>query len=198
MGNRDDRFRSSYDPMFSGRGKAELPKEPAETDRAELRACGDPNCVSCNLHTGRVSSSSDGRARADEVRNVTLNEMRRIIFESVLGSTAEFMMPFDHSAPERGDPKREPPPSYIEARKAVQAYLKPVPEQTFADIVGNDDALSTLRDAIQAPVKHKALYEAYGMKMPKGALLSGPPATWRAGAPEWSRRGWSSFRAVQD
>src|SRR5204863_180748 len=41
--------------------------------------------------------------------------------------------------------------------------------------VGNEAALEQLRDAIQAPVKHKELYQAYGMKMPKGALLSGPP-----------------------
>ncbi len=48
-------------------------------------------------------------------------------------------------------------------------------EQSFDDIIGNDAALSQLRDAIRAPVEHKELYEAYGMKMPKGALLSGPP-----------------------
>jgi len=32
-----------------------------------------------------------------------------------------------------------------------------------------------LKDAIVAPVEHKDLYEFYNMKMPKGALISGPP-----------------------
>lgn len=62
-----------------------------------------------------------------------------------------------------------------EARSAVEKWLTTAPDQSFDDIVGNEDALEQLRDAIQAPVTHKALYEAYGMKMPKGALLSGPP-----------------------
>jgi SpoVK/Ycf46/Vps4 family AAA+-type ATPase len=68
-----------------------------------------------------------------------------------------------------------PPASFAKAREAVEQWLCPAPEQAFEDIVGNEAALEQLKDAIQAPVRHKALYEAYGMKMPKGALLSGPP-----------------------
>lgn len=68
-----------------------------------------------------------------------------------------------------------PPESYKEARKQVEDWLIKAPEQAFEDIVGNEEALEQLRDAIRAPVEHKELYEAYGMKMPKGALLSGPP-----------------------
>jgi SpoVK/Ycf46/Vps4 family AAA+-type ATPase len=67
------------------------------------------------------------------------------------------------------------PASYSAARKEVEKWLAKAPDQSFDDIVGNDEALSQLREAIQAPVKHKDLYAAYGMKMPKGALLSGPP-----------------------
>lgn len=69
----------------------------------------------------------------------------------------------------------DPPPSYTSARSAVSKYISTAPEQQFSDIVGNEEALAQLRDAIEAPVKYKALYEAYGMKMPKGGLLSGPP-----------------------
>ncbi len=68
-----------------------------------------------------------------------------------------------------------PPESYKAARKEVEDWLIKAPEQAFDDIIGNEEALEQLRDAIKAPVEHKALYEAYGMKMPKGALLSGPP-----------------------
>ena len=68
-----------------------------------------------------------------------------------------------------------PPSTYIAAREAVKKWIVDAPDQSFDDIIGNDEALEQLRDAIEAPVKHKALYEAYGLKMPKGALLSGPP-----------------------
>lgn len=67
------------------------------------------------------------------------------------------------------------PASYKKARELIEKWISKAPEQSFDDIVGNEEALGLLRDAIEAPVKHKALYEAYGMKMPKGALLSGPP-----------------------
>ena len=84
------------------------------------------------------------------------------------------------------------PESFTKARKAVETWLIKAPEQEFEDIVGNDEALSQLRDAIQAPVKYKELYAAYGMKMPKGAMLSGPPGCGktmfaRAGASEMKR-----------
>jgi len=65
--------------------------------------------------------------------------------------------------------------AYKDAREEVEKWLSKAPQQAFEDIVGNDAALEQLRDAVQAPVTHKELYEAYGMKMPKGALLSGPP-----------------------
>ncbi len=65
--------------------------------------------------------------------------------------------------------------SYRQARERVEEYLHEAPKQSFDDIIGNEDALSQLQDAIEAPVKHKKLYEAYNMRMPKGALLCGPP-----------------------
>lgn len=67
------------------------------------------------------------------------------------------------------------PATFTAARAEVEDWLITAPDQSFDDIVGNDAALALLRDAIEAPVKHKELYEAYGMKMPRGALLSGPP-----------------------
>lgn len=68
-----------------------------------------------------------------------------------------------------------PPISYTNARHAVKDWLIKAPDQNFDDIIGNEEALAQLKDAIQAPVKHRNVYQAYGMKMPKGALLSGPP-----------------------
>jgi SpoVK/Ycf46/Vps4 family AAA+-type ATPase len=66
-------------------------------------------------------------------------------------------------------------PEEADSFDAVEQHLISCTDQAFADIIGNDDALASLRDAIEAPVKYAELYKAYGMKMPKGALLSGPP-----------------------
>lgn len=68
-----------------------------------------------------------------------------------------------------------PPMEYTEARRHVEKYIRAAPEQSFSDIIGNEDALERLKDSIEAPVKNKELYERYKMPMPKGALLYGPP-----------------------
>ena len=67
------------------------------------------------------------------------------------------------------------PATYISARSAVAKWLIKAPEQAFDDIAGNDEALALLRDAIRGPFDRAKLYKAYGMRMPKGALLYGPP-----------------------
>lgn len=72
-------------------------------------------------------------------------------------------------------PKREPPDSYKKAREEVEDFILKADKQSFTDIVGNEEALEGLVDAVEAPVKYGELYKAYGMKMPKGAVLTGPP-----------------------
>lgn len=64
---------------------------------------------------------------------------------------------------------------YNMARQSVAKWIVTPDENSFDDIVGNDDALAKLRDAITAPVEQAELYAAYGMKPPKGAMLYGPP-----------------------
>jgi SpoVK/Ycf46/Vps4 family AAA+-type ATPase len=93
------------------------------------------------------------------------------------GFDQEFVVSLSDMAfiPSRESAPSGPPSSYTEARKAVEKWISASPEQAFDDIVGNSEALQLLRDAIEAPIKHKKLYQAYGMRMPKGALLCGPP-----------------------
>lgn len=64
---------------------------------------------------------------------------------------------------------------YQQARGKVKQWIHSAPEQGFDDIVGNQKALSQLKDALTAPMLFKKLYEEYGMVAPKGAVLYGPP-----------------------
>jgi len=175
-----DKYGSPYDPNY--RGKMLRPQEKAERERQErereqhqLRGCGDPTCSMCNpeiaysLRNGGGSRASFNYSNrvSEALSNISEAQMR-----DFLGSgRVEFVNPYY----DRGSATPQPPASYTAARDKVKDWIVPSPTQDFDDIVGNEAALEQLRDAIQAPVKHKDLYAAYGMKMPKGAMLSGPP-----------------------
>ena len=155
-----------------------------------MRGCGDPKCNQCNPHladvarsesrgtrTGRNTISLDisGADFANAERRV-MEQMRRAFWDGGIITSSEMGRMLSRN-PELGETygeKREPQ-SLVSARKAVEEWLVKSPEQDFDDIIGNDDALSDLKDAITAPVTHKELYDAYGMTMPKGAMLYGPP-----------------------
>lgn len=53
--------------------------------------------------------------------------------------------------------------------------LEETPDVTFADIGGLDSEIDRIRDAVQLPFRHRALFERYDLKPPKGVLLYGPP-----------------------
>ena len=53
--------------------------------------------------------------------------------------------------------------------------LEETPDVTFADIGGLDQEIERIRDAVQLPFQHRALFERYDLKPPKGVLLYGPP-----------------------
>lgn len=189
-----DTFGSPYDPNYRGKGKISRPQETrrAEQEQHQLRGCGDPACPSCNPDTASRFSSAEqsaayrspdpapARNRSfsvsvdDNAREAMRRMSDRLVNNMLLGydiSSGES----NPSSTSASDGKAKPPTSYRDARKAVAQWIIAAPEQAFDDIVGNDAALAQLRDAIQAPVTHKALYDAYGLKMPKGAMLSGPP-----------------------
>lgn len=172
------KFGSPYDPNYIGTGKVQRPQEQAEREAHRLRGCFDPECPMCNPDANGKGLPRVGGGAVTPVRSVRPGESMRIDFLD-MGSqwekiTDAYFRAEGEAASAQQTPAR-PPASYREARKAVEKWLTKAPEQAFDDIIGNDAALVQLRDAIQAPVKHKVLYEAYGMKMPKGAMLSGPP-----------------------
>ncbi|KAL4458073.1 hypothetical protein ABPG75_012938 [Micractinium tetrahymenae] len=59
---------------------------------------------------------------------------------------------------------------------AVLRGLAPeVPEITWDDVGGLEDAKAALRELVELPLRHGGLLSAYGLPPPRGALLYGPP-----------------------
>ncbi|MGC8676311.1 MAG: AAA family ATPase [Candidatus Micrarchaeia archaeon] len=51
------------------------------------------------------------------------------------------------------------------------------PTETFADVANYDNVKKELNDAVIAPIEHRELAGAYGVRPAKGILLFGPPGT---------------------
>lgn len=154
--SRDDYYDRDYERQRRQYG---IDPRKVERSQAQICGCGNPHCTQCNPEVVaerfvRGIGLAGNPARSGYATSIVEEVLRDM---SGIGSFSEASS------------------SYNTARKAVAKHICDAPEQSFDDIVGNNEALEQLRDAIEAPVKHKALYEAYSMKMPKGAMLSGPP-----------------------
>lgn len=60
---------------------------------------------------------------------------------------------------------------------ALREVFVEVPDVKWSDIGGLDDIKQTLKESIEWPLKHSALFRHIGSKPPKGVLLCGPPGT---------------------
>jgi proteasome-associated ATPase len=56
-----------------------------------------------------------------------------------------------------------------------ELVLEEVPDVSYEDIGGLGDQIESIRDAVELPYVHKALFDSYGLAAPKGVLLYGPP-----------------------
>lgn len=174
---KDHKYGSPYDPKNPGHvgfgGKIKRPSEQETRQFGNIRGCGDPNCASCNPETANRSSGRSIDIEVSMPRGGRFTSGRSPFAEMQERMMAQIVSEaFASGGVVGGDGT---PASLKKAREAVKDYIVEAPQQAFDDIAGNEDALEQLRDAITAPVHHKDLYAAYGMTMPKGALLSGPP-----------------------
>ena len=163
---RDNKYGSPYDPAFKGTGKTTVPPAAASApNRAEaVRIIKDHEKMEHEkIKHVRLSSESNPFGGAD-------------IFGEMLKAN-RLLRGFHQGGIVTREEMEESRSSYAfrAARESVKEWLVSADETAFDDIVGNQAALTMLRDAITAPVEHADLYAAYGMKMPKGALLYGPP-----------------------
>ena len=61
--------------------------------------------------------------------------------------------------------------------QAVEVREESIPEVTYEDIGGLDEAIQKIREMVELPLKHPELFERLGIEPPKGVLLYGPPGT---------------------
>lgn len=62
------------------------------------------------------------------------------------------------------------------ARPEVEELvLEEVPDIDYEQIGGLLEQIEAIRDAVELPYRHKALFKSYDLKAPKGVLLYGPP-----------------------
>jgi transitional endoplasmic reticulum ATPase len=59
--------------------------------------------------------------------------------------------------------------------EAVKIEVERIPEVTYEDIGGLDDAIKKVREMVELPLKHPEIFERLGIEPPKGILLYGPP-----------------------
>merc|ERR1712070_982374 len=67
------------------------------------------------------------------------------------------------------------PDEYDSRVKAMEVDEKPTEE--YSDVGGCDKQIQELIEAVVLPITHKDMFDAIGIKPPKGILLHGPPGT---------------------
>lgn len=153
----------------------------------QRQGCGNPNCRVCGPNAGETRDYSDRPESARPTEEGIDEAARRIrqrmtsatpFLDSAMREMARQMgggAPFNPSEEVAVELKPAISEAYRRARGPVSKLIHKAPQQGFDDIIGNDEALAQLREAIEAPVRAAELYQAYGMRAPRGALLSGPP-----------------------
>ncbi|GKT34912.1 26S proteasome regulatory subunit 6A homolog B [Aduncisulcus paluster] len=67
------------------------------------------------------------------------------------------------------------PPEYDTRVTAFE--VKEKPKESYTDVGGLDDQIKELREAVVLPMEQPEIFEAVGVKAPKGVLMHGPPGT---------------------
>ena len=67
------------------------------------------------------------------------------------------------------------PPEYDQRVKVMELDEKP--KEQYTDVGGLDKQIQEIEEAVVLPIEKKDLFEAIGIKPPKGILMYGPPGT---------------------
>lgn len=120
--------------------------------------CGVVRQVDELLDDGRliVSDASGARTvveRAQDLRHARISGADRVMLDTSARFAVQ-VLPREHTD---------------------SLVLEETPDVTFHDIGGLDEQIATIKDAVELPFTHRALFARFALKPPKGVLLYGPP-----------------------
>ena len=104
---------------------------------------------------------------AGGTRILTLSSALRRISEA-----GEGLKPGDTVA---ADLRADVATTLIERTSVEQLVVAETPDVSWSDIGGLGPQIEQIRDALELPFTHPGLFQAYGLRAPKGLLLYGPP-----------------------
>lgn len=158
---------------MSGFGKSLLPQEREICSRGGVQGCGDPNCQICmpSGDPARAGGALQGGPDAPDAPVFTVSTGDGYVWVSAMS----VMQETSNRASKNSE--RDHARQALEAlRPKVETYLLKTSHKTaWQDVVGNEPARRALMEAIEYPVKYRALYAHYKKKPTKGVLLYGPP-----------------------
>ena len=89
-----------------------------------------------------------------------------------VAGTGEGLKPGDTLA---ADLRADIATALVERTSVEQLVVAETPDVSWADIGGLGPQIEQIRDALELPFTHPRLFQAYGLRAPKGLLLYGPP-----------------------
>lgn len=161
---------SKYDP--ENFEKRERPREAKPREQYD-RGCGDPRCHMCYPQNYQ-GSQFIGPAQGVQESGMALSNFGSSPSADMIRYTREMMEREGRSIPDGVFGK---PANNLKAlREPIADLILTTPHDLSWDsVIGNDTARYALMETVEAATKHKEIYDFYGMKPAKGAVLWGPP-----------------------
>lgn len=152
-----------------------VPNVPGRREILDIHTRGMPLARDVDLDAiARTAHGFVGADLAALAREAAMDALRRSLGRIPPGADpldGEFLQGIEVTAADFDGAQRHIQPS------AMRELLVQVPEVRWDDIGGLDEAVRTLRDGIELPLRHPDAFHRLGIRTAKGFLLFGPPGT---------------------
>ncbi|MFC7165567.1 AAA family ATPase [Halospeciosus flavus] len=124
-----------------------------------------------DVHTREMPLAADVDldALADRTHGFVGADLRALVTEAAMGAVRD-----DRDRVSADDFRRA---LAATDPSAMREFVAELPETSFDDVGGLDEAKATLRETVEWPLAHGDLFEAANTDPPTGVLLHGPPGT---------------------
>ena len=102
----------------------------------------------------------------------------------ILRSTALENVPLKPGDEVRLEPSLRVALEHFQKSEVRGYYLEKIPEITWDQVGGQEEAIKVIKDAIERPLLYPELYKKFGKRQLKGILLYGPPGCGKCVSPE--------------